>query len=129
MKRILALLFIGLIINLSIGGEPSDKAGAKPEKMVMQVDKITVNTLEIYPPRLSVEATGTVNSGGWSHPALIAVKSNNDDGVLVFNFMASPPDGMATQALAPIKASITVDKPANFKEVQIVAKTNSKTAK
>ncbi len=95
----------------------------------MRVDKVTVNTLEIYPPRLSVEVTGTVNSGGWSRAVLVPVKSNNDEGMLVFHFVALPPNGMATQALAPIKASITVDKPANFKEVQVVAKTNTKAAK
>ncbi len=69
-----------------------------------------------------------MNSGGWSSAELVPAKSD-DEGVLVFHFAAIPPNGMATQALVPIKASITVDKPANFKEVQIVAKTNSKTAK
>ncbi len=57
MKQILPLLFCGFIGVLNIGAQPLDKAEARPEKMVMRVDKVTVNTLEIYPPKLSVKAT------------------------------------------------------------------------
>lgn len=94
----------------------------------MSVDEVTVKTLEIQPARLTVEASGMVNSGGWVRPALVAVKSDAE-GVLVFHFVAIPPSGIATQALMSVKASVTVDKPANFREVQVVGQSNAKTAK
>ncbi len=128
MKHILTLLIAGLIGILCIGAEPSDKSDAVATKKVMQVDTVSVSTLEIHPAKLKVDATGMVNSGGWSHPALVPVKSDTE-GVLIFHFMATPPDGMATQSLVNVKASITIDKPANFKEVQVVSQTNTKTAK
>lgn len=124
----LALSFTGLMGIISIGAEPADKVEAGASKKVMEVETVSVNTLESNPAQLKVDATGTVNSGGWSQPALVPVKSD-DDGVLVFHFVAIPPDGIATQALAPIKASITVDKPVNFKEVKVVSQTNTKTSK
>lgn len=124
----LALLFTGLLGLVCTAGEPAAKVAAGAERKVMSVDEVTVKTLEIQPARLTVEASGMVNSGGWVRPALVAVKSDAA-GVLVFHFVAIPPSGPATQALVSVKASITVDKPANFREVQVVAQSNAKTAK
>lgn len=123
----LALLFTGLLGLVGTAGEPAAKPVAGAERKVMSVDEVTVKTLEIHPAQLMIEAKGMVNSGGWARPALVPVKSDAE-GVLVFHFVAAPPNGMATQALMPVKASITVEKPAKFREVQVVAQTNTKTA-
>ena len=123
----LTLLLTGLLGFVAIAAEPAPEAKPAATK-VMEVEEVTVKTVEGQPARLTVEAAGMVNTGGWAQPALVQVKSDAE-GVLVFHFVAIPPDGIATQALMPVKASITVDKPANFREVKVVAKTNTKTAK
>jgi hypothetical protein len=47
---------------------------------------------------------------------------------VVLEFVARPPTGMVTQALVPVKAAITVDKPAGYKEVVVIAQSNKKSA-
>lgn len=128
MKRIPALMLTCILGVLCHAAEPAAKVEPHATKKVMEVETVTVSILESLPEQLSIEATGTVNSGGWKNPALVSVKSD-EEGVLVFDFVAVPPDGMATQALMPVKASIKVVKPANFKEVKVVSHTNTKSAK
>ncbi|MCE9609726.1 MAG: hypothetical protein K8R23_05910 [Chthoniobacter sp.] len=123
-----AVLFTGLLGLVCTAEESEAKVAAGAQRKVMSVEEVSVKTLEIKPAQITVEAAGTVNSGGWVRPALVAVKSDAE-GVLVFHFVAIPPSGPATAALAPVKASITVEKPANFREVQVVAQVNTKTAK
>ena len=123
--RKLVLCLTGLAFAALAMG-PEEK---KPEpRKVLSVDEVTVKAAEGPPAKLTVEAAGMVNSGGWTKPALRLVVGNADPGTLVFEFVALPPTGMATQALMPVKASVTVEKPAAFKQVQVIAQTNTKTA-
>ena len=124
----LVLVFTSFLGVVTIAAEPAPGGQPAAAKKVMEVESVTVKTVGAQPARLTIEAAGMVNSGGWKRPELVPVKSDAE-GVLVFHFVAIPPDGPATQALVPVKASIRVEKPANFREVRVVAQTNSKTAK
>lgn len=123
----IALLCAGLLGTAAIAAEPPE-AKVAVEKKVMSVEEVTVRAAEGKPTQITIEAAGMVNSGGWSNPALRPVRAAAE-GTLTFEFVARPPGGPATMALAPIKASITVEKPAGYREVQVIAQTNTKTAK
>ncbi len=128
LSKKIALLSAGLLCFTSIFAEPE---APKPEttRKVLSVEEVTVQAAEGEPARLTIQAAGMVNSGGWTKPMLRAGKDAVKDGVLVFEFVATPPSGPATMALAPVKASITVDKPAGYTGVEIVAQHNKKAAK
>lgn len=123
-----AVVFSCLLGSAVAAEPPPEKAGA--EKKVMSVEEVTVRAAEGKPAQITIEAAGTVNSGGWSKPALRQVESAAA-GQLAFELVASapPPDAIVTMALVTLKASITVDKPANYTGVEVSAKSNSKSAK
>lgn len=125
----IALLITCLLGAVALAAEPPETKVAA-ERKVMSVEVVTVRPAEGKPAQITIEASGTVNSGGWSKPALRSVKGAAE-GTLSFEFVASapPPDAMVTQALVPVKASITVEKPANYTGVEVTAQRNSKTAK
>lgn len=128
LSKKIVLLSAGLLCVTSIFAEPE---APKPDttRKVLSVEEVTVQAAEGEPARLTIQAAGMVNSGGWTKPMLRAGKDAVKDGVLVFEFVATPPSGPATMALAPVKASITVDKPAGYTGVEIVAQHNKKAAK
>ncbi len=125
----IALLFTCLLGTAALAAEPPAAKVAAVRK-VMSVEQVTVRAAEGQPTHLTIEASGMVNSGGWSKPALRPVKGAAE-GTLTFELVANPPppDAFVTQALVTVKASITVEKPAKFVEVQVVSQTNTKTAK
>ena len=123
----IAVLFVALIGAAAIAVEPNQSIAV--ERKVMSVDEVTVRTVEGKPAQLTIDAVGMVNSGGWTRPALRPGNGPAAEGTLVFEFVALPPSGPATMALAPIKATVTVEKPAAYRGVQVVAQSNTKTAK
>jgi hypothetical protein len=123
-----AILIACLMSGASLVAEPEKPDPGKVRK-IMSVEEVSVRSVEGKPGRLTIEAAGMVNSGGWTKPILRLRKEPAKEGVLVFDFVATPPDGPATQALASVKASVTVDKPAGFREVEVVAQHNKKTAR
>lgn len=125
----LAVLFTCLLGTAASAAEP-EPAKLAAGRRVMSVESVTVRAVEGRPAQVTIEASGLVNSGGWSKPVLRAVKSAAE-GTLTFEFVASapPPDALVTQALVTLKASVTVDKPAGYTGVVVLAQGNSKTAK
>ena len=87
--------------------------------------------LKSNPPQLSVEATGTTRTSGWTNPRLeprIYIQPPAD-GIYVFDFVADRPDGISNPAITPISATNKVTSPQWAKGVRVVAETNSKQEK
>jgi len=51
-----------------------------------------------------LKAYGTVRTGGWSNGTLLPVSRSDDGTTLTLRFVACPPGGYSTQALASIEA-------------------------
>lgn len=68
------------------------------EFSIMSVETADIQILKSDPPRIAVEALGTVNSGGWSNgrlvPAVYIVPPS--DGMQDFQFIATGPEGIVT---------------------------------
>lgn len=97
-------------------------------KKVYKVDFVEAHLNKSHPPQLGIQFTGTVTSGGWTRPELIAWSYfvPPADGIYDFDFVASPPRGIAIQALLPITGSITIENPpGELKGVRIHSATNS----
>jgi hypothetical protein len=111
------------------GSELASDGSAKPSP-VYSVTEVTVRVMESHPEQLAIEARGATRSGGWRNPQLVPDHSAKyEPGVLYFKFVAEPPRGPALQALTPITARVTAVKPAGFREVRVVASTNSKSSR
>jgi hypothetical protein len=95
--------------------------------VIMRVDAVRL-WITRAAPRMHIEASGTVNTGGWTHPELSPVDHGQapSDGVYEFAFVAEPPQGPATQALSPIAATYTAENPpADLKAIRVIASENS----
>ncbi len=102
-----------------------------PPQKVLSVEHVDVEPVEAEPGKLSIAVLGSVNSGAWGQPELRLRTAQPADGILTFDFFAQPPDPSEPQmpVLKNIKLKITVEKPEGYREVKIVARTNSITAK
>lgn len=97
---------------------------------ISEVTNVTLVIQKTNPPRLVVNAKGTVRSGGWSNPQLSPIVHivPPEDGIYQFNFEADPPTGIATQAFEEIEAEfIWEDFPVELNGVKVNANNNSKT--
>ena len=98
---------------------------------ILEVAEIELAVLESFPPKLRITASGTVPTGGWSNPKLdpyIYIQAP-PDGIYDFNFVADPPEGVATQVISPIEAAFIMENlTSDVKGVRIHASQNSKTA-
>ena len=78
---------------------------------------------------ITVEATGLVNTGGWSGAELAAWSyiSPPADGILDFDLIARmpPDDAMVTMALEDLSASVTGPMPPWVRGIRVHASTNS----
>jgi len=112
-----------LLISL-LGAEAS--AQDRTEK-VMAVDSLTVTPSADQPRRLIVEATGTVNSSGWTQGRLVPrlCTSEPADGFLTLEFVATAPEGMVLQVLQRISASAEVILRPGMKGVRVTGATNA----
>jgi len=95
-------------------------------KLIHSVQDVTVRVMESHPEQIHVEARGEASSGGWTKPQLRAVSDPRPGGIYVLEFVAEPPEGIATQALTPISATTTFVKPKGFRGVEVIAQTNRK---
>ena len=113
-----------------MSGPPPTLLGTDMEK-ILEVTEIALAVLESFPPRLRVTASGTVPTGGWSNSKLdpyIYIQAP-PDGIYDFDFVADPPEGVATQVISPIEAVyIRENLTQDVKGVRIHASQNSKTA-
>ena len=100
-------------------------AMAKPRR-VYTVSEVTA---KLSGNTITVEATGSVRTGGWKDPKL--VQTSNASGTLTFAFVATPPSGMVTQMITPISAKVTTGplRPPFPSKVKVLAETSSKTVK
>lgn len=135
--RIMKLLPVLLLFAAMAGGclTAQDKEARQrkaddevPGRLVYEVHEVTVRAMESYPEQLSITARGTTRTGGWKNPQLHR-RGDAKDGVYEFNFIAEPPQGLATQMVSPITATLTMKKPADFRAVRVFAETNEKSAK
>ena len=98
---------------------------------ILEVAEIELAVLESFPPKLRITASGTVPTGGWSNPKLdpyIYIQAP-PDGIYDFNFVADPPEGVATQVISPIEAAFIMENlTSDVKGVRVHASQNSKTA-
>ena len=97
------------------------------EKSVYTVDDAQVAIMKSDPPQISIIAEGTVRTTGWSKARLEAhiYVHPPPDGIYGFEFLATPPEGAAGDAITPIKSEeYTAEMPEGFKGVRIHAETN-----
>lgn len=96
---------------------------------IYRIDDVQFAVLESYPLQLHITANGHARTGGWTEPYLFFDEELSDTDTLVYHFMATPPEGMATQAHTPISAAIIYRPfdPNVVTEVTIIAATNELT--
>jgi hypothetical protein len=97
--------------------------------LIMRVDEVTLEILKSNPPKFTISAKGTTNTGGWSNGRLDArlyLGGTPPDGIQGFDFVADAPTGENTDALSPISTQeITLDLPKTIRGIRIYAATNS----
>ncbi len=79
------------------------------------VSSVTLAVLDTNPRKMLISAVGQVVSSGWNDPQLAEYSSTQPpgDGLIDFDFLASPPSGAALPALYPIIAHFVWDGPMN----------------
>jgi len=100
---------------------------ATEPRLIYSVTDVSYNPVGGDP--ITVSAKGMVRTSGWTEPALRF--RGFREGVLEFDFVAVPPDGVSLQVLTPISATTSVPHPAGpvaFQGVRVFAETNSKEA-
>jgi hypothetical protein len=96
--------------------------------LIREVTDVTVSVLEKMPPILVVNASGNVTTGNWSNPGLVRIVyvTEPPDGIQDYDFMATPPGGIATDVISPVHATDSWDNPPKWvKGVRVRAATNS----
>jgi hypothetical protein len=98
---------------------------------IMEVDEVTAYILKIGThDYFSVYAKGKVPTTGWTNIALqpyyYIVPPR--DGIMDFDFVGTPPSGIAGQVVLPVGADITLSMPKWLKGVRVHAKGNTKEA-
>lgn len=73
-------------------------------RKIHSVHSVTLAVLDTNPRRLLMTAAGQVITSGWTDPELVEYSSARPpaDGLIDFDFLASPPSGTALPALFPI---------------------------
>ena len=104
---------------------------ADPARKILSVEEVRVEPVEDELGQLKIAVAGSVNSGGWSRPELRLRQPQPGDETLAFDFFAEPPDSAQTfpPVLKKVYLTVTVDKAEGYREVRVVARTNSMTAK
>lgn len=132
--KIISVLFIAGLAACSPQADSGDEGGkfAGPDgdaRLVYDVGNIDIAVMESLPLQIRISAAGRTRTGGWTDAALVLDEEQSEGIRLVYNFVATPPEGMATQAITPIEASVTYgpwrDRAA--REITIIAENNSAT--
>jgi hypothetical protein len=94
---------------------------------ILEITELNVSILESFPPQLKVLAKGTVPSAGWTNPQLIPYVyiQAPPDGIYDFDFVATPPKGVAAQVVSPIRVSATLPGQ-GVKGIRVHASLNAK---
>lgn len=107
------------------------ETGESGMEKILEVTGVQLEVLESFPPKLRITASGTVRTGGWSNPALMPHIHIQPppDGIYGFDFVANPPEEVATQVISPIEVTDRWENlPEDVKGVRIHASNNSETA-
>lgn len=96
---------------------------------VLEISAIHLALLESFPAKLQITVAGTVPSPGWSNPQLVPYTyvQAPPDGIYDFDFVATPPQGIVTKVVTPIRVRTTVPA-TGVKGVRIHAALNVKEA-
>ena len=122
--RTFAIAVLVLIMGASaVNGTPA----STELQRIYAVESVRVRTIEAPSPRLQIEASGISRTGGWTQPTLRPLKERAP-GMLRFEFLAKPPEGIATQALTPVKTTTTIPKPAGYQGIVVLSETNRQEA-
>lgn len=101
-------------------------------RKIYEVTDIKLTTLESFPPRLLITASGTVPTSGWSERGELIefiYIIPPADGFYEFDFVGEPPSPAlnVTQGLRPIIATFVMNLiPNDLKGVKVYASNNSK---
>lgn len=127
MKVVCAVLFASALSAVAEDAAPHSHLGK-----VFSVEGVTAAILPddgSGHPKISVTATGMVNSGGWSDPELSAYVyvTAPEDGIQAFDFIATmpPEDSMVTMSLEEFTATISGGLAPWVKGVRVQSSTNS----
>ncbi len=77
---------------------------------VFEITELHVGILESFPPKLDITVRGTVTTAGWTDPQLkpFTYVQAPPDGVYDFDFVATPPKGVAAQVMTPIRLKVVL---------------------
>jgi hypothetical protein len=98
---------------------------------VNTVESVMVTRPRDAPASVSIMASGTVLSQGWTDAKLLPLDdTNGDTSIKSFTFVAtSPATPVAGSSLQPIEAQLQIDSlPADVKAIRIVSATNEVSA-
>lgn len=101
-------------------------------KKILEVTDVKLTTLESFPPRLLIAASGTVPTSGWSERGELIQHIYivpPIDGYYGFDFVAEPPmpDVIVTQPVKPVVATFVLNSiPDDLKGIKVYASSNSK---
>lgn len=81
--------------------------------LVLSVTDVNVAMTKSLPPLLMLNVAGTVPTAGWTTPEIVpsVYLIEPPDGIWDFHFMATPPNGLVSQVISSIEASLTVPLP------------------
>ena len=91
---------------------------------IHEVTSLNVSVLEMFPPKLSISATGKVLSFGW-HDAKLIPKSHKN-GIYEYYFVALIPIDHPVPGDYEIEANLVIEYPTDLKKIIIHSQTNSK---
>lgn len=96
----------------------------------MKIIDVRVMLLKSNPPHLFIDATGTVNSTGWTNPKLqirLYAGGSSPDGFQDFDFVADSPSGITNFVITPIRTTLTIEGglPSNCKGIRVHSATNN----
>lgn len=96
---------------------------------IMAITQLTTQLSASTPPRLHVQAAGDVRSAGWQQAQLrpLATHAHKHTQTLLFEFVATPPEGMAAMVICPVSAALDLPLPAGVARIEVVAQTNRMT--
>lgn len=124
MKRILLAAIVALPLLLAAAPAAEDV----PKPALVKIMEVTSMKL-VKGAKTTVQAEGQVNSGGWTDVQLVvSTEKKNGPGVFNLDFVGRKPEGMATMALVPVKATFDLGEAAGVKSVVVHAAGNSKSA-
>jgi len=134
MKKLITLLTVFSCLSLAGSGnaEPPKKNAKTKATKVLEVVRVAVSYLKSNPPQLKIDADGKTNTAGWSNAALIEhiYITPPADGMYEYDFVATPPAGIAAQVVTPISAhTVRHSIPKGMKGVRVIASKNKKEAK